>query len=46
MRVITGGGAFTIAAADFDPAGGVTGVTGDVWSNTLTDTIETGLPAN
>jgi hypothetical protein len=38
--------AFSIAAADFDPAGGVTGVTGDVWSNYLTDTIETGLPAN
>lgn len=37
---------FNIAAADFDPAGGVTGVTGDVWSNILTDTIETGLPAN
>lgn len=38
--------AFNIAAADFDPAGGVTGVTGDVWSNILTDAIETGLPAN
>lgn len=37
---------FNIAAGDFDPAGGTTGVTGDVWSNTLTDTIETGLPAN
>lgn len=43
-RVI--GNSFNIAAADFDPAGGVNGVTGDVWSNTLTDTIETGLPAN
>jgi hypothetical protein len=40
------GNAFSIAAADFDPAGGTTGVTGDVWSNTLTDAIETGLPAN
>jgi hypothetical protein len=40
------GNAFGIAAADFDPAGGVTGVTGDVWSNTLTNAIETGLPAN
>lgn len=40
------GNAFDINAADFDPAGGVTGVTGDVWSNTLKDTIETGLPAN
>lgn len=37
---------FNIAAADFDPAGGTTGVTGDVWSNTLTDAIETGLPAD
>jgi hypothetical protein len=37
---------FNIAAADFDPAGGVTGKAGDVWSNYLTDTIETGLPAN
>lgn len=40
------GNRFNIAAADFDPAGGVTGVTGDCWSNTLTDAIETGLPAN
>jgi len=38
--------AFAIAAADFDPAGGVTGVTGDAWSNYLTDAVETGLPAN
>jgi hypothetical protein len=38
--------AFNIAAADFDPAGGTTGVTGDVWSNYLTDAVETGLPAN
>jgi hypothetical protein len=37
---------FAIAAADFDPAGGVTGVTGDAWSNYLTDAVETGLPAN
>jgi hypothetical protein len=37
---------FNITAADFDPAGGTTGVTGDVWSNTLSDAIETGLPAN
>lgn len=43
-RVI--GNSFNIAAADFDPAGGVTGVSGDVWSNTLTDAIETGLPTN
>jgi hypothetical protein len=40
------GNFFNIAAADFDPAGGTTGVTGDVWSNTLTDAVETGLPAN
>lgn len=40
------GNYFNIAAADFDPAGGTTGVSGDVWSNTLTDAIETGLPAN
>jgi hypothetical protein len=37
---------FNIAAADFDPAGGTTGTSGDVWSNILTDAIETGLPAN
>lgn len=38
---------FNIAAVDFDPAGGVTGSGAtDVWSNTLTDAIETGLPAN
>ncbi len=37
---------FNIAAADFDPAGGTTGVTGDAWSNYLTDAVETGLPAN
>lgn len=38
--------AFDIAAADFDPAGGVTGHSTDVWSNYLKDAIETGLPAN
>jgi hypothetical protein len=37
---------FDIAAANFDPAGGVTGHATDVWSNYLLDTIETGLPAN
>ena len=37
---------FNIAAADFDPAGGTTGVTGDAWSNYLTDAVETGLPTN
>jgi hypothetical protein len=38
--------AFDIAAADFDPAGGVTGDATDLWSNYLKDAIETGLPAN
>lgn len=47
----TGGNAivrnvFDIAAASFDPAGGFTGHATDVWSNYLTDAIETGLPAN
>lgn len=37
---------FDIAAADFDPVGGLTGTATDVWSNTLKDAIETGLPAN
>lgn len=37
---------FDIAAANFDPVGGVTGKAGDVWSNYLTDAIESGLPAN
>jgi hypothetical protein len=37
---------FNIAGADFDPAGGVTGVAGDYWSNMLLDGLETGLPAN
>lgn len=36
--------AFNIAAADFDPAGGTTGVTGDVWANYLTDGVEIKLP--
>lgn len=44
---IVKGNTFNIAAADFDPAGGVTGSGAtDNWSNTLTDAIETGLPAN
>jgi hypothetical protein len=38
--------AFDIAGADFDPAGGMTGHAEDIWSNYLTDAIETGLPAN
>ena len=37
---------FNIAANDFDPAGGVSGVTGDVWLNYLTNAIEQGIPAN
>jgi hypothetical protein len=44
-NVITGN-KFSIAAADFDPVGNVTGDATDVWSNTLKDAIETGLPAN
>lgn len=35
-----------VAAADFDPAGGWTGVNGDLWRNYLLDGIEVGLPAN
>lgn len=38
--------AFAIVANDFDPTGGVTGVTGDVWSNYLANAVETGLPAD
>lgn len=34
------------AAADFDPAGGFTGVAGDYWKNYLLDVLEIGLPAN
>ena len=37
---------FNVAAASFDPAGNVEGNSTDVWSNYLTDTIETGMPAN
>lgn len=53
--LLTGGGSghnvivrnvFDIAAASFDPVGGFTGHATDVWSNYLTDAIETGLPAN
>ncbi len=40
------GNRFNITAANFDPTGGVTGVSGDVWSNTLSDAIETGLPTD
>lgn len=40
------GNKFDIAAADFDPNGGFTSHATDVWSNTLTNSIETGLPAN
>ncbi|MCR4375914.1 MAG: right-handed parallel beta-helix repeat-containing protein [Acidobacteria bacterium] len=38
--------AWDIAAADFDPTGGVTGHSTDVWSNYLKDALESGLPAN
>ena len=37
---------FNIAAADFDPAGGVTGSATDHWHNYLNDTEEFGVPAN
>lgn len=37
---------FNIAAANFDPAGGVEGHSTDVWSNMLSDAVETGQPAN
>jgi len=37
---------FAIAAADFDPVGNVEGNANDVWSNTLKDAIETGVPTN
>jgi hypothetical protein len=37
---------FNIAAADFDPAGGVTGNATDTWQNYLQDTLEYGVPAN
>ena len=37
---------FNIAAADFDPAGGVTGNATDTWINYLSDTLEYGVPAN
>lgn len=37
---------FNIAAADFDPAGGVTGNATDTWINYLADTLEYGVPAN
>lgn len=40
------GNAFDIAAADFDPVGGVTPHATDVWSNYLIDALESGLPAN
>lgn len=37
---------FNIAAADFDPAGGVTGNATDTWINYLSDALEFGVPAN
>ena len=40
------GNYFDVAAADFDPTGGVTGINGDLWYNYLTDTVEQGLPAD
>jgi hypothetical protein len=35
-----------IAAADFDPTGGWTGVNGDYWKHYLTGGVEIGLPAD
>lgn len=35
-----------IAAGEFDPDGGWTGINGDYWKNYLTGGIEVGLPAN
>lgn len=43
---IVRGNAFDVAAADFDPTGKVAGAATDVWSNTLLDAIETGVPAD
>jgi hypothetical protein len=40
------GNYFNVAADDFDPAGNVEGNATDVWSNTLKDAVETGVPAN
>lgn len=37
---------FDIAAADFDPVGGFTAHATDIWSNTLLNAVETGVPAN
>ena len=37
---------FNIASASFNPTGNVVGNADDVWSNYLTDTIETGIPAD
>ncbi len=37
---------FNIAAADFDPAGGVTGNATDTWISVLSDAIEQGIPTN
>lgn len=45
-RNVIVGNVFNIAADSFDPTGNVTGDATDVWSNTLLDAIETGLPAD
>jgi len=37
---------FNIAAADFDPVGGITGNATDTWINYLSDVLEFGQPAN
>ncbi len=40
------GNSFAVAAADFDPTGGVTPSASDVWSNHLIDALESGVPAD
>ena len=46
LRNIVKNNHFNIAAADFDPAGGVTGNATDTWVNWLADVLEFGQPAN
>jgi hypothetical protein len=46
LRNVFFGNIFNIAAADFDPAGGVTGNATDYWYSFLSDDVEFGVPAN
>lgn len=46
LRNIVKNNHFNIAAADFDPAGGVTGNATDTWVNWLADVLEFGIPTN